>query len=447
MVEPMVVDRALERVRALLERGRNREAAQLLRRLHPADAAEVLYELEPDRRAVVLHELDWETIADILEELDEDEMVEVVESLTTSELAGVLDEMEPDMAADLLGELEEAEAAEVLQQMEEREEVAPLLAYPEDTAGGIMTTPRHMLRRHMTVAQAMAFLREHYQDEHDLYYLYVLDRNQRLVGIVSLRALVLADPDQTLDEIMERDVISVSPDVDQEEVARLLARYNLLALPVVDEENHLLGIVTVDDVMDVLEEEATEDIYGIAQMSGDAAIFSPLREAVRTRLFWLMVNLGTAFLASAVVSLFEGTIARVAVLATFMPIVAGQGGNAGIQTSTIVIRSLALGELALDELWKALRYELLLGLLNGIAVGLVVAGVALVWKGNPMLGLVIGVAMVGNMLMAALAGVLIPFALHRMGRDPALASGIFLTTVTDVCGFLFFLGLGTWLLL
>ncbi len=447
MVEPIAVDRVLEQVVALLEAGRSQEAAQILRDLHPADAAEVLYELDPEFRAVVLHELDWEAIANILEELDEDEMVEVVESLTTSELAGVLDEMEPDMAADLLGELEEEEAAEVLQQMEEREEVAPLLAYPEDTAGGIMTTPRHMLRRHMTVAEAMAFLREHYQDEHDLYYLYVLDRHQRLVGIVSLRALVLAEPNQNLDEILEQDVVSVPPDMDQEEVARLLARYNLLALPVVDEENHLLGIVTVDDVMDVLEEEATEDIYGVAQMSGDAAIFSPLREAVRTRLFWLMVNLATAFLASAVVSLFEGTIARVAVLATFMPIIAGQGGNAGIQTSTIVIRSLALGELALDELWEALRYELFLGLLNGIAIGLVVAGVALAWKGNPMLGLVIGVAMVGNMIMAALAGVLIPFALHRMGRDPALASGIFLTTVTDVCGFLFFLGLGTWLLL
>jgi magnesium transporter len=275
----------------------------------------------------------------------------------------------------------------------------------------------------------------------------VVDEQGRLVGVVRLRSLILADPRRTIAEIMNPDVISVSPLADQEEVAELFSRYNLVALPVVDETGRLLGIVRVEDILDVIEEEATEDIYRLAGMDEEADLFSPLSHAINTRLSWLLVNLMTAFAASAVVSQFENVIAQVAVLATFMPIIAGQGGNAGIQTSTIFIRSLAMGRLELNEVWKALRYELLLGLVNGLAIGLIVAIVAVIWKGMPMLGVVIGLAMIGNMLVAAFAGVIIPFFLQWRGHDPALASGIFLTTATDVCGFFFFLGLGSLLLL
>ncbi len=219
-----------------------------------------------------------------------------------------------------------------------------------------------------------------------------------------------------------------------------------MALPVVDDEERLIGIVTIDDVVDVIEEEATEDIYRLAQMSSDSEIYSPIPEAVRNRLPWLIVNLGTAFMASAVVSLFESTIAQAAVLAAFMPIVAGQGGNAGTQTMTIMVRSLALKEIEpRDTLW-ALWHEARVGVINGLSVGLLVALSAWFWQGNPYLGLVIGVAMLGNLIVAAVAGVIVPMVLKTVHVDPALASSIFVTTCTDITGFLLFLGLATYFL-
>ena len=444
MVDPIVVENILEQVQQLLEAGDVHQATEILRGLHPADSAEILNRLPQELRDRVVQELDVPELADVLEEMDEDEMVEVVQHLPVDELADVLDEMEPDMAADLLGELDEEQAARLLEEMEDAEEVEPLLAYPEDTAGGIMNVPRHMLRRHMTVAQAIQFLREHYEDEHELFHLYVLDRFRRLVGVVSLRSLILARPEQTLGEIMQTDVLTVPPEMDQEEVARLLARYNLLALPVVDAQERLLGIVSVDDVVDVLEEEATEDIYRLAQVSEDAEIFNPIPQAIRHRLPWLMVNLGTAFISSTVVAQFEGTIARVALLAALMPIVAAQGGNAGNQTMTIVVRSLALGEIEPRDAWRTLRHQLAIGILHGLILGTLVGLIAWFWKGNPMLGVIISLAMLGNLTAAALVGVLVPITLKVLKVDPALASGVFVTATTDVLGFALFLGLATY---
>jgi magnesium transporter len=298
----------------------------------------------------------------------------------------------------------------------------------------------------MTIAEAFQFIKSHYHDANQVFYLYVLDRNGRLIGVVNLRALILAEPAQTIEEIMIRDVISIRVNTDQEEVAQLFSRYDLLALPVVDAEDRLVGIITVDDVVDVLEEEATEDIYHLAQVSADAEVFGPIGNSIRARLPWLYVNMITAFLASAVVAFFEDTIAAVAVLAVFMPIVAGQGGNAGNQTMTIMVRSLALGEIDVSEAWRALRREFLIGLLNGLALGTCVGIVAWLWQGNAMLGVIIALAMMGNLVIAAIAGVLVPTTLKRLKVDPALASSIFVTTATDVMGFALFLGLSTLLI-
>jgi len=274
----------------------------------------------------------------------------------------------------------------------------------------------------------------------------VLDRNGRLIGVVNLRALILAEPGQTIEEVMRRDVISVRVDMDQEEVAQIFARYDLLALPVVDHEDRLVGMVTVDDVVDVLEEEATEDIYHLAQVSPNSQVFAPVKDALRARLPWLYVNLVTAFMASSVVAFFEDTIAAVAMLAVFMPIVAGQGGNAGNQTMTIIVRSLALGEIDVKSAWRAMRHEFVIGIFNGLSLGIMVGLIAWLWQGNATLGLVIGLAMLGNHIVAALAGVLVPTTLKRLGFDPALASSIFVTTATDVMGFALFLGLATLLI-
>jgi magnesium transporter len=234
--------------------------------------------------------------------------------------------------------------------------------------------------------------------------------------------------------------------MDQEAVAQLFSRYDLLALPVVDAENKLVGIITVDDVVDVMEEEATEDIYHLAQVGADSEVFAPITKSIRARLPWLYVNMVTAFLAASVVALFEDTIAALAVLAVFMPIVAGQGGNAGNQTMTIIVRSLALGEIDVSEAWRALRYEFAVGLLNGLALGVGVGMIAWLWQGNAMLGVIIGLAMMGNLVVAAIAGVLVPTSLKRLNVDPALASSIFVTTATDVMGFALFLGLATLLI-
>jgi magnesium transporter len=258
--------------------------------------------------------------------------------------------------------------------------------------------------------------------------------------------MILADPDQTIESIMRHNVISVRVDQDQEEAAQLLSRYDLLALPVVDGENRLVGIITVDDLVDVLEEEATEDIYRLAQVSEDAEIYSPISRSLRSRLPWLTINLGTAFLASATVGLFEGTIQRAAILAALMPIVSGQGGNAGTQTMTIVVRSLALGEITLQDTLPALWHEVRIGLVNGLTIGALVGIVTWLLHGSPILGIVIAVAMLGNLTIAALAGVTIPMLLKSLGIDPALASSVILTTATDCMGFIFFLGLATWLL-
>jgi magnesium transporter len=446
MVDPIELNDALERLHAYLDGQDIAGAIDYLRTLHPADSAELLAELETEQQGAIVERLHATELADVFEQLDEEDMAGVAQHLDVGMLADVLDEMEPDMAADLLGELEPDQAAEVLEQMEEPSDVAALMTYPPDTAGGIMTAAPSSLRRFWTVSESIRFLRKHYAEEEDFYTLYVLDRHARLIGLVDLKALILAEPEQTIEEIMDRSVISVRAAADQEEVAQLLQRYDLVSLPVVDEEERLIGIVMIDDVVDVIEEEATEDIYRLAQMSSDSEIYSPIPEAVRNRLPWLVVNLGTAFLASSVVAMFESTIASAAVLAAFMPIVAGQGGNAGTQTMTIMVRSLALKEIEpRDTLW-AFWHEARVGIINGVSIGILVALIAGFWQHNPYLGLVIGLAMVGNLIVAAMAGVLVPMVLKTLHVDPALASSIFVTTFTDICGFLLFLGLATYFL-
>ena len=422
------------------------EATDYLRDLHPADGAELLTDLEPATRSLLTARLAPGELADLLERMDDDEMAEVVEPLATDTLADVLDEMEPEDAVDLLGELEDAEVSALLAEMENTQEVQALLPYDPESAGGIMTTAPFSLRRWMTATEALQFIKEHYDHEDELHYLYVLDRYGQLIGTVSLRAFILADTDQVIEEIMQRNVISVNVHADQEEVAQVFARYDLVTLPVTDDAERLVGIVMHDDVLDVLEAEATEDIYRLAQLSEDAEIFSPLPRAIRTRLPWLFTNLGTAMLSASIVTMFESTIASAALLAAFMPIVAAQGGNAGNQTMTIVVRSLALGEMALGDAWRALRHELRLGMIHGMLLGGTIGLVAWQWQHNPMLGAIICVAMIANLIISALVGVMVPLTLKRIGVDPALASGVFVTATTDMMGFAIFLGLATYFL-
>jgi magnesium transporter len=387
--------------------------------------------------------LDAEGIAHLFEHLDDDLRQETVEQMPRGALAQVLDRTENDIAVDILREMPPAEAAHTLSQMATAAVVMPLLQHADETAGGIMTRGYVTLHKDMTVEEALVFLRATKPPTGQAYYLYVLDGLNRLQGVVSLRELVVADPAAHIEEIMEADVTSVAAGTDQEEAARLLQHYRLRALPVVDENGVLLGVITADDIIDVIQEEATEDMYKMAGVGVKEWAFSPLGESIQRRVPWLTFNMVWAFAGAAVISLFEGTIEKVAALAIFMPMIAGQAGNSGIQTSTIMVRSMALGEVEPGDVAKLLTKEWAMGAIKGIIFGSVLGLVAWVWKGNEVLGLVAGMALFCNMIIASTAGVLIPMTMRRLGFDPATIAGVFDTMLTDLMGFLIYLGLAT----
>ena len=458
MAQLQDLDLILDRVRSFLAAGdveaaaaviaelRPAEAADVVSALHPADGADVLEELEPEDRIEVVEELEPEIGAEVLSELDEDERTDVANRLDAESLSEFLDEMAPDDAADVLQELEDAKAEAALAEMDEPDEVRELLTHDEESAGGLMIPHVITFRGTMTAAQAIDILRRNQPDEETAYYLFVTDAAERLIGVVSLRQLVVAAPDTPLQNFMNNDLITADVDADQEECARLLAKYDLLALPIVDDDQRLVGVVTADDVIDVLEEEATEDIYHLANVSAEEDVYDSVLTASRRRLIWLMVNLPTAMLAAWVVSFFENTIAQVAILAVFAPLITGMGGNAGIQTLTLIVRSIAVGQLSLSDSWRTLGREVLVGIVNGLCFGLLVGTIGYLWRGQPVLGVIAGLAMLANMIVAAIAGTLVPLFLKLIKADPALASGVIVTTFTDVTGAAAFYGLATLLL-
>jgi magnesium transporter len=445
-VEEVRVRELAKTIARALREGKPSDAVQVLEHLHPADRATVFRELDRDDQNLLVNLLSPDELGAILEYMPEDDRLEVASRIELGTLSRVLDEVDSDVAADVLHELTPTEAEQVLGQMKERAEVERLLPYADTSAGGLMMPVPIVLRPWMTAEDAINLLRREKPDTDIVYYLFVVDENDRLVGVVSLRQLVIADPDTPIGQIMDPQVIHVGPDTDQEEVARLMEHYDLLALPVVDRDRRLLGMVLIEDVVDVIEEEATEDMFRMVGLSEEERALGPVSESVRLRLPWLIVNLYTAFLAGWVVSLFEDSIAKVAALAAIMPVISGQGGNDGIQTVTVIIRSLALGEIHIHDVFRLLRKQILIALANGVVIGGLTGLTVILWKGNAALALIAAVAMVLNMIVAGIFGVIIPITLKLLRRDPAQASGVILTTFTDVCGFFIFLGLATLLL-
>jgi magnesium transporter len=413
--------------------------------LHAADLADRLQRLPSEQARMLLAQLPAEQAAAALAEVEAEQVPDLVGELAPAKLADLLQHLPPQDAVDLLQELAPGTRRETVAALptESAANIRALLRYPEDTAGGIMSNRFITLSEDMTVERARELLRLRETEERveDIAYLYVTDAAQRLVGIVGLRDLVFRRGDRRIAEIMNRDVKFMRADMDQEEVARQFEHYHYLGLPVVDGENRLVGVVKASDALEIARKEATEDMQLMVGLSGEERALTPWKKSVGRRLPWLYINLATAFAAAAVVNMFEGTIAKWTALAVFLPIVAGQGGNAGMQTLTVIIRDLALGELSPGEARKALIKEVVLSLVNGLAIGLVVGIIGYFWKGNIALGVVAGTAMLLNQLAAGLAGVVIPLSLKAARVDPALASSIFLTTVTDVAGFFFFLGL------
>src|SRR6478736_4383756 len=441
------IDVVIDSVKRLLRIGATANLLNLLQKQHPADLAQVFDSLLDTERQTVfslLVERNGRLAMEAVSEMGPEAGAKLLTGRSPEEIAKLLQEIPSDDAAALIDYLPEELSTEVLELMRRREsgQVESLLEYGEQTAGRIMNPQVFALNEDLTVGEAITALQSS-RDVEMVFYLYVVDARRHLVGVTSLRRLLLVSPETPLKRIMTPEVTSVRVDTDQEEVARQVASYNLLAVPVVDEENKLVGIVTVDDVIDVIKDEAAEDLLRLAGVSGDDGIATPPFESFRKRLPWLAINLVTAFVAASVVSLFEGTIEKVTALAIFMPIVAGMGGNAATQTLTVVVRALALGELSWASARKALLKESLVGIGNGLTLGVLAALVVWVTKGNPMLGMVLGMAMVVNMFVAATAGTLVPLGLKAMKIDPALASSVFITTFTDVVGFASFLGLAT----
>jgi magnesium transporter len=436
-----------ETIKELLAEGRDERLADVLEDAHPADVSRVIRELPPDEQLRVFRLLAPQRAGAVLSELDDPVLRGLIDSLGDTEVSRILDRMPTDHVVEVVEELPKEQAEGILELMEEEksEEVQELLEYGEGTAGRLMSPEFIAVHERATVAQALEHIRKAATGD-DAFYVWVVDDHDHLVGLVPLHRLLAADPATPISAIRNEDVEAVSVDTDQEEVARLVQHYNVIEVPVVDANRRLLGTIGVEDVIDVIREEATEDIQRLGGVAGDETVLDPPRTVFGKRLAWRLVNLGTAVLAASVIGLFESSIQALATLAIFMPIVASMGGIGTTQTATVVVRGIALGDMTASVLRRVLWKELWLGLTTGATNGLVLAAIAWLWKGQILLSLILGVALVCNMLVAAVVGTLIPMALKTFRVDPAIASSVIITTFTDVFGFFSFLGLATLLI-
>ena len=412
--------------------------------IHPVDFLEALGEFDDDP-LIILEKLPDEYVALLLDYAEDDEKFNLLSLFSKNRQAQIISEMSSDELVDLLGTLDEDEQNEIITNMntEEVEEVKTLLSYDPESAGGIMATEFISIKETDTVNETINYLRTMAPDSETPYYIYVVDDLDVLKGVVPLRQIIVSTPDTLIKDIMIENIISAPVDMDQEEVSHIFEKYGFMAIPVVDHNGEILGIITVDDVMEIMKEEYTEDMFRLAGLDEEEKVAGTVIGAIKSRLPWLLVNLVTATLAAKTVSLFENTIAQIVALATFMPMVAGMGGNAGSQTLTLIIRGIAIGEISYENQAGILKKEIAIGIINGLCLGLVVGVLGYFWVGSLVFGFVIGTAMLLNLIVATISGYLVPVLLKKVGIDPALASAVFVTTVTDVLGFFFFLGLAT----
>ncbi|WPY95816.1 magnesium transporter [Limimaricola variabilis] len=441
--------RLFDEVLDAVEAGDAARLDALLDPLHPADVADLLEQIDGrDRRALLAL---WKGGMDgeILSELDDNLREEIIQSLAPTELAEAVRELESDDVVDLVEYLDEDQQAAVLDALAATDRIAveKALAYPEESAGRLMQVEVVRAPEHWTVGEAIDFLRRSETLPDQFYHVMLVDPRMKPVGYVQIGRLLSKPRATPLRDITEESFRTFHVEDDEGAVAYAFNQYHLISAPVVDDDDRLVGVITIDDAMNVLDEEHEEDILRLAGVGGESELSDSVRETTKQRLPWLAVNLGTAIIASLVISLFEETIAGLVALAVLMPIVASMGGNAGTQSLTVAVRAIATRDLTTSNVWRVIRREVAVGLINGLAFALVMGVVGLLWFGSPMLGAVIAVAMVINLVVAGLSGVVVPVVLDRFGIDPALASGTFVTTVTDVVGFFAFLGLASVILL
>jgi magnesium transporter len=434
----------VERVAAAVEGNNKAGLADLIGGWHEADLGDLLAALDPDLRPRLIELLGAGFDFKALTELDEAARADVLDQLPPIAVILGIRELETDDAVAILESLPKDRQKDILERLPhpKRVALARSLEYPEDSAGRRMQTEYIAVRPDTTVGQTIDYMRETPDLPDRFYEIYITDRSHRLLGAVALDRLLRAKRPVPISELMHEDLHHVGAAEDQEEVARLFERYDLVAAPVVDEAERLVGVITVDDVVDVIEEEAEEDLKALGGVRGEE-LSDPVAAVARRRFNWLLVNLATAFLASSVLGLFEGQLQKMVALAVLAPIVASQGGNAATQTMTVVVRALAVRELSSANMWQTIRREVLVGFVNGLAFAVITGVAAVAWFKVPDLGIVIGLAMLCNLVAGALGGILIPLALNRSGSDPAVSSGVFVTTVTDVVGFFSFLTIAT----
>jgi magnesium transporter len=435
----------LETLKNLISRNREFDIIDLFSDMHPADIADLIDELDEEGRLHLFSLLDVEKASDVILELSDTSREQLIEDLSNERLTNIIEEMESDDQADIIAELSDDQAKAVLDAIEpeESQEVQELLKYPEDTAGGIMQSELVSINKRATINEAFQAVADAKNEMENIHNIFVVDDKDRLVGAVPLQRLITTKRFTPIVDVIDEDIPSVPADMDQEEVARLFKKYDLVSIGVVDEQQRLLGRITIDDVVDAIQEETSEDIYRIAGLGQDDTIFNKTIDSVKKRLPWLYLNLLTALTSVLVIGFFEDTIKLMVALVFFMPVIAGLGGNAGGQTLALIIRGIALGEITFENARRVLYRQIAVGVTNGVAVGIVIAGIAYFWKGIPVLGLVIGLAMIISVFMGTMVGVLIPLALKRLNLDPALGSNILLTAFTDAFGFFSYLTLAT----
>ncbi len=436
----------LDTVKKLIRRGAFPNLSKVVAKSHPADVAHLFRYLDLKEQRILFNLIeDIETAAYVLSEIDHSAGAQLLEQIEKERITEVLQEMPYDDAVDIIRNMPEELAEEILSSMQDEcsEEIEQLLAYEEETAGGIMATEIFSLPERFTVRQAIEALQQA-EDVEMVFYLYVTDEHGHLVGVLSLRQLLTVPPNTLLKNIMTRDVISVRTDMDQEEVAQLVAKYNILAIPVVDEGNKLMGIITVDDVIDVMRQEATEDIFKMAGASEEELLYGYKSfKIARLRLPWLITNLFGGVITGYLMWLFKATLEQIIALISFIPVITGMGGNVGGQSATIVVRGFATGRIDSSSLRQVFFKELRVGMIMGAVCGLTVGLVAFGWHHNPFLGVVVGLAMVTAMTVAASMGVLAPTFFKRIGVDPAIASSPFVQTANDITGILIYFGTAT----
>ncbi len=419
----------------------------ILNDLYPTDIAHIINRLEFEEGDYLFSLLSPEDQGRVIVELDDDHREHVLETLKSHQITDIVEELPSDEATDIVSELSEEKAEAVLDELsvEDSQELKELLQYDENTAGGLMQKEVITVQQKDTVKKAIQAVRRAAKEDfgQHFYYVYVVDENDKLVGSLSISNLILLSPARRIYKVMDSDIISVKTDVDQEEVANIFKKYNLVAAPVIDFSGRVVGRITVDDIVDVIEEEASEDIFRLGGVGINERLSTPPLVSLRKRLPWLSVYLVTGLITSSIINIFHSTIESLVILAALMPLVAGMGGNAGTQAITLMVRGIALGEVDFSNARKALFKELSVGLLNGALVGFLAGTVIAIVYGKIMLGVVMCLAMITNLFIAALMGTLVPLGLKWAKIDPALASAVLVTTCTDVFGFVSFLGFAT----